>query len=336
MKIRIEILTTLLMIVVILLVGCNGDKQKPPEQVEPQADTQKDVTPFPEADADTTLPTTFYPPENPYEDLTATGTAPPSDYKGNPIFWIPAFEYELESDITEKYAVSLPIAPNRAEKMARFEQHEKEFDDKFEEELKNVTDVTSEKLLLQIYKVNQSKLKVIKAEIMTEGLTPLNAAKYLIAHNMNTDHVLKYVQQALDENPNDYHTLLVWTEAQVDLDKRREAYQRLVKMRPNAPYTLYRLGRYTHSPEAIPILKKALQYAPEEPLKPSGFNIQYGALYELAKKYYYETREDAKALETLEYMSKFNPERAEYYITSMQRDNKIGMFVRGTKETSNE
>ena len=61
--------TTLLIIVVILLTGCNGDQQKPPEQVEPQADTQKDVTTFPEADADTTLPTTFYPPENPYEDL---------------------------------------------------------------------------------------------------------------------------------------------------------------------------------------------------------------------------------------------------------------------------
>ena len=61
--------TTLLIIVVILLTGCNGDQQKPSEQVEPQADTQKDVTTFPEADADTTLPTTFYPPENPYEDL---------------------------------------------------------------------------------------------------------------------------------------------------------------------------------------------------------------------------------------------------------------------------
>ena len=334
MKLCIQTFTTLLIIVVILLTGCNGDQQKPPEQVEPQADTQKDVTTFPEADADTTLPTTFYPPENPYEDLTETGTAPPIDYKGNPIFWIPEFEYQLEpGDVPVEYKESLPIAPNHAEKMARFQQHEYEYYDKLKKRLENVT---SEKLMWEIVKEDRVKLNGIKAEIMTEGMTPFNAAKYLRTHNIRTDHRFKYVQQALDENPNDYHTLLVWTEMQADIDKKREGYQRLLKMRPTSAYVLYRLGRYTHSPEAIPILKKALQYAPEAPLKPSGFNIQYGALYELAKKYYYETHEDAKALETLKYLSKFDPERAEYYIMTMQRDNKIGMFVRRTKETSIE
>ena len=103
MKLCIQTFTTLLIIVVILLTGCNGDQQKPPEQVEPQADTQKDVTTFPEADADTTLPTTFYPPKNPYEYLTVTGTAPTSDYiykTGAEYLWIPEFDYEWEIEDT--------------------------------------------------------------------------------------------------------------------------------------------------------------------------------------------------------------------------------------------
>ena len=89
MKLCIQTFTTLLIIVVILLTGCNGDQQKPPEQVEPQADTQKDVTTFPEADADTTLPTTFYPPENPYEDLTEQEQHHPMTIKTTLFFGYP-------------------------------------------------------------------------------------------------------------------------------------------------------------------------------------------------------------------------------------------------------
>ena len=333
MKLCIQTFTTLLIIVVILLTGCNGDQQKPPEQVEPQADTQKDVTTFPEADADTTLPTTFYPPENPYEDLTETGTAPPDDYRGYSTFWIPEFKYQLEpGDMPVEYKESLPIAPNHAEKMARFEQHEKEFYETVEKKLQNVT---SEKLMREIVKEDRVKLSGIKAEIMTEGMTPLNAAKYLIAHNIRTDHRVQYAQQAVDENPNDYHTLLVWTEAQYDLDIRKEGYRRLIKMRPNAAYPLYRLGRYTHSAEAIPLLKKAVQYAPETPLK-SGFDIKGGALYHLAIKYYHWTREDAKALETLKYLSKFDPKLAQESITDMQQHNKLSRVRRPPKEKTND
>ncbi len=126
MKLRIENFTTLLMVVVILFASCDGDKQKPPEQVEVSADTPIEITLSEKAQSET-VPTTLYPPENPYKNRTATGTAPPDGYRGYSTFWIPEFEYELESGIAEKYAVSLPIAPNHAEKMARFEQREKEF-----------------------------------------------------------------------------------------------------------------------------------------------------------------------------------------------------------------
>ena len=112
-------------------------------------------------------------------------------------------------------------------------------------------------------------------------------------------------------------------------------------MRPTSAYVLYRLGRYTHSPEAIPILKKALQYAQKAPLKPSGFclyntvhcmnwiqKILLARLMILMQKHWKQLKSNLSA--------KFDPERAEYYIMTMQRDNKIGMFVRRTKETSSD
>ena len=153
MKLQIETLAMLVMFIVILFVGCNGDEQKPPPQVEPGTDTQEDVTLSPEVDTETTFPTTFYPPENPYEDLTVTRTAPPSGYNDYDFFWIPEFEYELEpGEMPVKYKDYLPIAPKHVEKMARFRQHEIDFYDKLEEKLKNVT---SEKLMRKIVKEDE-------------------------------------------------------------------------------------------------------------------------------------------------------------------------------------
>lgn len=324
MKLRIQNLTTLLMIAFILLTGCDR-KQQVPEQGEGPADSQIEIT-LSEKTQSETVPTTLYPPENPYEDLTVTGTAPPSDYQGNPILWIPKFEYELESN-----AVSLPIAPNHAEKMARFKQRNNELYDEYLEKVKNVT---SKKLRWQFYREYHLQSAAIKAEVMTEGMPPLNAAKYLIAHNINTEHKKQYAQQALDENPDDYHTLLVWAYVQ-DFEKKPEAFRRSLKMRPNAPYVLYRLGDITLTPEAIPILKKAYQYAPDVPTDHPTY-LKTGILYELAKAYFYATREDAKALETLKYLSKYDSELSEVYIRDMQRNNRIGMVGRSQKEKTNE
>ena len=74
-----------------------------------------------------------------------------------------------------EYKESLPIAPNHAEKMARFQFiHEYEYYDKLKKRLENVT---SEKLMWEIVKEDRVKLNGIKAEIMTEGMTPFNACK---------------------------------------------------------------------------------------------------------------------------------------------------------------
>ena len=336
-KLCIQTFTTLLIIVVILLTGCNGDQQKPPEQVEPQADTQKDVTTFPEADADTTLPTTFYPPKNPYEYLTVTGTAPTSDYiykTGAEYLWIPEFDYEWE--IGEIPQVTLPVAPNHAWKWARYEQREKEIWDKFK---KRMEGVTSEKVINDMYREHQAQLEDIKAEIMTEGMTPLNAAKYLMAHNIYTDYKMQYAQQAVDDNPNDFHTQLVWTWTQNEFDKMKEGYRRLVEIRPNSAYAFYWLGRYTHSADAIPILKKAYQYAPDVPTNHPG-SLKVAILLKLAQAYYrwysVEAEAKAKALETLKYMSKYDSGLAQKCITQMQTEKRIGMYTRIQKENTNE
>ncbi len=338
MKLITAHITTLLMTAFILFVGSLGCQQQniTDEKAESEkngADITDGRTPPTEILDSEVIPTTYYPPENPYEDLTATGTAPPPDYQDDPIFWIPDFDYEWEiEDTPAEYNDMVPIAPNHAEKWARYEQREYEYRDKLK---KRIEGVTSEKRRGDIIREIESELADKRAEIMTEGMTPLNAVKYIAAHNIYTDRDLKYAQQALDDNPDDYHTLLVWTRFQRNYDKKRDGYWRLLKMRPNAPYALYRLGDITYSAEAIPLLKKAYQYAPDVPADHPTF-LKTGILFELAKAYFYWTEEDAKALETLKHLSKYGPEGAEYHIMTMQRDNKIGKIGRPKKEKTNE
>ncbi|MDE0086388.1 MAG: hypothetical protein OXU23_11780, partial [Candidatus Poribacteria bacterium] len=232
MKLRVQTLTVLLMIAVILLAGCNGDKQKPPEQVEVPTDTQIEITLSEKAQAET-VPSTLYPPDNPYEDLTVTGTAPTSDYVGGingDFLWIPEFEYEWE--IEEMPQKTLPVAPNHAEKWARYEQRQRE---DFYKLKKRAEGVTSERRLDGMSRETDAELADFRAEIMTEGMTPLNAAKYLMAHNIRTEHINQYAQQAVDENPDDFHTQLIWTWAQYygtddGIGKVKAGYRRLLEI----------------------------------------------------------------------------------------------------------
>ena len=43
----------------------------------------------------------------------------------------------------------------------------------------------------------------------------------------------EYAQKALDQKPNDYHTLYVWTLAQTDPTNREQGYSKLLKLNPN-------------------------------------------------------------------------------------------------------
>ncbi len=334
MKLQIETMTALLMLAVILLAGCSGDKDRIPDQVE--VPIESPIVTLSEKAKSETVPTTLYPPDNPYEDLTVTGTAPPPDFHtyhaGDLILWIPEFEYKLEYEGPPGEGnKSVPIAPNHAEKWARYEQRKR---DDFYKLGKRQEGVKSEKRRSDMSREVDAKLADFRAEIMTEGMTPLNAAKYLTAHKINTEHKKQYAQQALDQDPDDYHTLLVWTYVQQDFDTQRKGWRRLLKMRPNDAYVLSRLGDITFSAEAIPILKKAYQYAPDVPKDHPTF-WKKGILYELAQAYYYKY-EDAKALETLKYLSKYAPSLSRYSIERLQRENKLGIVGRPKKEKNDE
>ncbi len=330
----------LLLTAVILFTGCNREKVERPEQVE--TPTFKEIITLSEKAQAETVPTTLYPSLNVYEDLTVTGTIPSPDYVGGikgEFLWIPEFEYEWE--IAELPEATLPVAPNHEKKWARFEKREREMWNTFK---KSMEGVTSEKVFDDRYREYQIEVENIRAEIMTEGMTPLNAAKYLMSHNINTEHRRKYAQQAVDENPNDYHTQLIWTWAQYgqsvySMDKVKEGYRHLLEIRPNSAYALYNVGRFTYSADAIPLLKKAYIYAPDaRPDLP--LSLKVPILLELAKAYYKwhsdEAKAEAKALETLRHLSKYNPTLAQECITQLKTEKKIGRHSRPQKEKSHE
>ena len=341
MKLQIQTLT-LLLTIFILIAGCNREKVERPEQVDTPTSTQ--LVQLSEKAQAETVPTTLYPPKNPYEHLTVTGTKPSPEYVGGikgDFLWIPEFEYEWENE--EIPQATLPVAPNHAEKWARFEKREREMWNTFK---KSMEGVTSEKVIDDRYREYQIEVENIRAEIMTEGMSPLNAAKYMMAHNIRTEHRGKYAQQAVDENPNDYHTQLIWTWAQYGqtdygMDKVIEGYRRLLEIRPNSAEALYNVGRFTYSADAIPLLKKAYIYAPDvRPDLPLSMKLKVPILLELAKAYYKwhsdDAEAEAKALETLRHLSKYNATLSQECITQLQTEKRIGRHSRPYKEKTDE
>jgi len=162
-------------------------------------------------------------------------------------------------------------------------------------------------------KLTQEQRDQISVEVFTEGLVPLDAAKYLSKAGglIGRKACLQFAQQALEANPDDFHTLLVWTSVQFrDASNpdaawaRMEAgYRRLLEMNPNSAFILYRLGGtlgYVDYPEKVALLEKAIRLAPEKDLgKGAGStNIRDGALQKLARNYFYHSEKE-KSLETL-------------------------------------
>ena len=85
-------------------------------------------------------------------------------------------------------------------------------------------------------------------DILTEGMSALDAAKVL-AVKLGYDEARPFAQVALEANPDDFHTLLLWTTLQYEPDdeasrKRAVAgYRRLLEMNPNSARVTHDLGR---------------------------------------------------------------------------------------------
>ena len=326
MKLRIQTFTSLLTLIVILLAGCSGCAQKKiTRETEIQAKkpvglTSKQGVGPQRSDA---LPTKFYPPENPYEDITINGQAPPFEYYGNLVYWVPHMEYHnpLASDHT------LPIIQDKYP-TSYYRQVKRELAEKRGEAL------------------SAEEEGYIADKLYFGHLPPLDAAKCMLANGgSGSPYLLEIVQQALDENPNDFHTLLIWTEAQLQKSENREkGYRRLLQMRPNSAYVLFQLGRciwFKNSPESIQLFKKAVQFAPNIRLgararakyggERSGIHIRDWALQELAGAYFWED-EKQKAIETFNYLQQITTdektrERAQERIAEIKEGKRFGRIT---------
>ncbi len=328
MILRPKTLITLLILTIILLAGCSGCAQKKiTRETEIQAKkpvglTSKQGVGPQRSDA---LPTTFYPPENPYEDITINGEAPPFAYYGNPIYWIPSLQYETKGPPggEETY----PTLPNK-------------MDELYIQEYRKLSKESGESLTLeQLYTIQKMK---------TKDLSLTEAAMYWI----HSSTAKRLAQDALDENPNDYHTLLIWSEAQgIDHQNKEKGYRQLLQMRPNAAYVLYRLGqilKFKNKKESIQLLKKAVQYAPNTRLGAraehgghSDIHIRDSALNELAHAYFLD-KEKQKAVETLNYLQQITTNEKTRQLTqerigNIQRENYFSRkFYNVERDTDNE
>ena len=79
-------------------------------------------------------------------------------------------------------------------------------------------------------------------EILTEGLSPLDAAKFLHLEGSYSEFAMEYAQQALDAAPDDYTTLHVWTYVQEDRVLREQGLRRLLSMNPRSAQLYFDLG----------------------------------------------------------------------------------------------
>ena len=248
-----------------LCAGCQPTAQRTPptppaiETPEPEPDSPPAEKQLP-APTPTALPETELPAAtSPYTGITETGEPPSDKYYGDPLFWIPGMAYEtFYSAPDEPY--SKPILFTTAERTRRIDARYGELLSVQSEKLTPVEDAT-------LY--HQATV-----DILTEGMSALDAAKVL-AMKLGYNEARPFAQVALDTNPDDFHTLLLWTTLQFDpvpesyLEEKawREravaGYRRLLEMNPNSARVTHDLGRILSRAdefeESVHLLKKAAQ-----------------------------------------------------------------------------
>ena len=101
-----------------------------------------------------------------------------------------------------------------------------------------------------------------EVDILADGLDALSAAKFLKALGGYAAYAREYADKALAENPDDFETLLFWTQFRNSDEQTEEiaGYRRLLEMNPNSIPALVGLGRRLarNAPEeAIEVLERA-------------------------------------------------------------------------------
>lgn len=114
-------------------------------------------------------------------------------------------------------------------------------------------------------------------EILVEGMDNLSAARYLRMQGGYDEFVREYAAKALNEDPDNFDALYIFTQAQ-DLEADRETgFRKLLEMDPNFVPALSKLGVILarDSPEeAIEYLERANQLEPDNNLFHLGISYQ--------------------------------------------------------------
>ena len=237
MKLRIETLTTLLMLTIILLTGCSGcaqkSKQQTPIDAAPEAfkkPANDDKPTQQEVDVDTE------------QDLQPAIQSPHIYQQGGTLL----------------FPFPRPIIPPEVDKRANAEVKKRLA------ALKKTGD----------YSGVQYEAEIRKGQdiIFEEAIGTLAYAQYLCYRQESRAY--PFAEKALAENPNDYETLLTWVYVYASRDpiqdrvfdfndpERLTALRRLYEMNPDHPYVLHELARIIypqHPQEALGYAKKAQQ-----------------------------------------------------------------------------
>ncbi len=227
MKVKIQTMTTLLLMVVILLAGCGGCQSD--KEIASPIETSPMIT----------------------EELAAAAAAlgsidvaeqvasikppkTPDTFESDPYFYIRGIEYERLID-SHGGRGSTPI-------ISFYTLDEKRY-------ARSENGETAPTLDREI------------VEILTEGLSPLDAAKFLHLEGSYSEFAMEYAQQALDAAPDDYTTLHVWTYVQEDRVLQEQGLRRLLSMNPRSEQLYFDLGflllHGNSEDEGIDYLKKS-------------------------------------------------------------------------------
>lgn len=279
----------LVLVSVLLWAGCEPKAQRTPTPTPavtpkpvPAAPPAVEPRPTPASPAlsETALPAGT----GAYAGITETGEQPPDEYYGDPLFWIPGMAYETFHNPSYG-SFSDPVWPPSEEIgrriAARVEELFKAYDGEIEDS-----------------HVKSRVFRQAELEVISESMSPLHAAKYLgaLGSSLYADKARELAQVALDANPDDFHTLLLWTTLQYvpdDEASRKRAvagYRRLLEMNPNSARVRYDLGNllsdYQEFEESIRLLETSSQLDPR---------FSEGAFLRMARKYYF-FGDKAKAL----------------------------------------
>lgn len=240
MKLKIQTLTTLLLMAVILLTGCSRNKTDKPQRIASVVDTQRDA-------AEKTGNNSEHPDKSPDIVENSTPILVPeisNGYKGDPFLYISGIEYDDLMTVGREIEFTMPILPPHIQETVNALSYWKSDGQKRTED----------------------EYKRLYYSILSEGFTTdLEMAQYLLLSEGRSDGTRKYAQKALDAKPDDYQTLYVWTKSQVESSKLLDGYYQLLErnsksadlMRNVGFYMLHdEIGRYSIK-QAISFLEKA-------------------------------------------------------------------------------